>query len=321
MRKWVCSKKFLFFVITVLFCSGAYLKLSKLEVTINEMSASKNPFSPANITNELESDPVIDVNASPELLAYVNVITQQPFYWLSKGFQAYAFESQDGEYVIKFFQMKRLAPASFWDHPIEYVFSNKFRRRMQDIIEHKKEILTSSKLVFEEAPEETGVIFVHMNKTDKLLHGVRIFDLTNQSYKIKPDTCCFLIQRKAKYVIPTLNELMKNDDLAGAQARINQIFTLLFTLAKKRLVDSDYALIRNNNIGFLSDKAIYIDTGHITKRPDLNVEEQMQREFNYRLKPLREWIRFKYPQLLSYYDTRKEEIMKEASLVFIAEHS
>jgi|GEM_PF-2272322 len=310
MKNWR-NPKILATIAVCLFALFVVHKLSRIDSHVREMARSNNPFVPSNIICETSINPDWDVKMSADLISFVNVITQQPFRWLSKGFQAYAFESQDGEFVIKFFQQKRLRDQPFKDHPIEYLFSKSFRERAEFIKNHRQEIFWSSKISFEEIPEETGILFVHLNRTDNLLHGVRIVDSQGQSYKIKPGNTTFLIQRKATYVLPTINELMKKGDVAGAKARLDQIFDLLITLAKKQIVDGDYALIRNNNIGFIKNRAIYIDTGHLFKQPNLKAKEQMDYEFKRRLRPLRDWLGIKYPELATYYDTRQSEILDQ----------
>lgn len=57
-----------------------------------------------------------------------------------------------------------------------------------------------------------------------------------QTHKIRPDRSSFIIQRKATYIFPTITEHMENNDLKGAKARIDQIFSLLTTLAKRELL-------------------------------------------------------------------------------------
>jgi hypothetical protein len=285
------------------------VKLNHIDNHVNEVSKGNNSFSPNNIICQIPLNPDWQVKMSDDLISFVNVITQQPFHWLSKGFQAYAFVSQDDEYVIKFFQQGRLRDRAFSEHPVEYFFSKSYRQKMAQNKDHRREIFSSSKIAFEDIPEETGILFVHLNPTQNLLHGVRLVDCLGQSYKIKPGMTSFLIQRKAQYILPTLTELMKKGDITGAKARIDQIFDLLLSLAKKHVVDSDYALIRNNNIGFIKNRCIYIDTGHITKQPDLDPKKQMDYEFRKRLRPLYDWLKVKYPELAEYYNTRRHEIL------------
>lgn len=297
------------FAVFVAFSIGINIKLNRIENQLHEMTRSGKRFSPAHVLCQFNYRQDWDVEVSPELVTYVNVITQQPFHWLAKGFQAYAFESQDGEYVLKFFQQQRLQEKTFKTNPFSFLFSKSFREKADFVKNHREEIFSSSKLAFEEIPRESGILFVHLNKTENLLRGIRISDPMGQGHKIKGDEASFLIQRKATYIRPTFKELMVKGDVEGAKRRLDQIFDLLLTLAKKSIVDGDIALIRNNNIGFTKDRAIYIDTGHLVKKTDVDVKKQMDYEFKKRLKPLYDWLNIEYPVLADYYELRRHEII------------
>jgi len=303
-------KNFFSYLLPSLLLFMVYHKTSRVDTHLKSIAHSNNPFVLANIVNKLDHNPDWEVKMSQDRISFINVITQQPFRWLAKGFQAYAFESQDGEYVLKFFQQTRLAPRAFADKPVEYLFSKSYRDKLKFLQEHRREIFTSSKISFEDIPEETGILFVHLNKTTNLLRGIRLTDCLGQSYKIKPDQTSFLVQRKAQYVLPTIEKLMKSGETEMAEARIVQLFELLLSLAKKQIVDGDYALIRNNNIGFVKDRAIYIDTGHLAKVPNLDVKKQMRHEFDVRMKPLYDWLTVKYPELAQFYDMKKNELLQ-----------
>jgi len=301
-------------LLILIFVGFVAVKLQRIDSNMHAIAkGSTRRFLPSHIVSQFEHNPQWEVTTSPELVSFVNVITQQPFRWLNKGLQAYAFESQDGEYVLKFFQQQRLRDKPLHENFFQYLFSQSFRDKTILVKVHRDEIFVSSKLAFEEIAQESGILYVHLNKTDNLLRGVKIIDATGQSYRIRPDDTSFLIQRKAHYILPTITALMNNKDIRGAKMRLDQIFDLLVTLAKKGMVDGDNALIRNNNIGFIRDRAIYIDTGHIVKQADLNVKKQMEHEFHKRLEPLYEWLCFNYPELASYYDMRRQEIIASLS--------
>ena len=299
------------FGLAILFGMGVFvsIKVQQIGKRLQEIKRCERGFEPSHIVCKFPYRKDWDVNVSEDLTTFVNVITQQPFHYLAKGFQAYAFMSQDGEYVLKFFQQQRLRERPFKEEPLKYMFDKSYREKAAFKLRHKEEIFSSSKLSFEEIPEETGIIYVHLNKTDGELRGIRLYDQRGQACKIKPDSVSFIIQRRADYVIPTITALMKKGDIEGAKRRVDQIIDLLLVLARKKIADSDYALIRNNNIGFSKDRAIYIDTGHLSKNDDLNVYKRMKYEFSVRLKPLYEWMKINYPDLADYYLEKKADLL------------
>jgi hypothetical protein len=296
-----------FCLIAVLVFIG--VKLQKIDQKLMLITKPAKKFAINQIINEFPHNPDWDITCPPETVEFVNMITQQPFYYLGRGFQATAFESQDGDYVIKFFHQSRLRKKPFSEDPFRYIFSSEFRKDMENRESHKDEIFTSSKMAYEQFPEEAGILYVHLNRTHDLIKGIKLFDPLRQSYRFRGDDASFIIQKKAMYVLPTLKALMQQGSLAEAQKRIDHIFDLLLSLANKGFVDSDMALMRNNNVGFTKDRAIYIDTGHITKKANLDVVERMRFEFDVRVAPLYDWLKIRYPELASYYQEKRSQML------------
>jgi hypothetical protein len=166
-------------------------------------------------------------------------------------------------------------------------------------------------MCFEELQDETGIVYVHLNRTKEKVNSIKLVDKYGQSHLIQGDDSCFVVQKKARYLIPTIMNLMETGKKEEAKARINQVFDLLLSLAKKGFVDGDDALIRNNNIGLTNDRAIYIDTGHLFRAQNLDASERMRYEFQVRLDPLEKWLNVSYPEIGSYYRTRRDEIMTD----------
>lgn len=304
------SKNRLLYTLAIAFAVFITIKVQRIDRAVREMThVSGKNFFPAHIECPLDEDPKWNLSVTPSQLAFVNIITQQPFRYLNKGVQAYAFISQDGDYVVKFFQHHRLREKAFFENPVEYIFNSSFRAKMSQKKNLKDELFESTKLAFEMIPEESGIIYAHLNRTHDQLRGIRIVDGSGIAHKIRPDGVSFILQRKATYILPTITTLMKKGDVATAKMRLDQVFALLLDLAKKGIVDGDYALIRNNNIGFSKDRCIYIDTGHISYNPQLNVKEQMEYEFGTRLAPLYEWLAFTYPELATYYQEQQKKIL------------
>jgi len=282
------------------------VKLHRLEERMGLLVKPSKKFSVNQVLNKFPYNPNWEVTCAPETAEFVNMLTQQPFYYLGKGFQATAFASQDGEYVIKFFHQSRLRDKTFTEDPIGYFSKEKVGEKQA----HREEIFSSSKMAFEEFPEEAGFIYVHLNRTNNLIKGIKLFDFMGQAHRVKGDDTSFIVQKRAEYIVPVMKGLIKSGNMDGAKARLNQIFDLLLSLTKKGFIDGDTALIRNNNIGFAKDGAIYIDTGHITRQPDVNIRERMQFEFDVRLAPLHDWLKFVSPELAAYFKERQEEILE-----------
>jgi hypothetical protein len=286
------------------------LKLSRIDTKVDELARPARLFTPKLIEAKFAPRKEWDVNVSKDHDAFFYVVSQQTFNWLGRGMQVVVFESQDGRYVVKFFQLGRLKEPESRGF-LKNIFSSEPESKRQERRTHREELFTSSKMCFEELQEETGIVYVHLNKTKDKIHGMKLVDKYGQSHRIRGDDTCFIVQKKVKFVIPTFVSLMEKGEVEKAKQRIVQVFDLLLSLARKGFVDGDDALVRNNNIGLATDRAIYIDTGHICRVQNLDVYERMLYEFRVRLDPLEHWLNVMYPDLGAYYAERREAMLDQ----------
>lgn len=284
------------------------VQLVRIDSQMSQIARPARLFNPKLIESTFASRKEWEVKITPDHEKFFYVVCQQTLKWLAHGMQAVAFETQDEKYVVKFFLLGRLRDdedRGFFRN----LFSRETREKRQQRLLHREEIFSSSKMCFEELQEETGIVYVHLNKTKDKIHSVKLVDKYGQSHHIRGDDSSFLVQKKARYLIPTIDGLMEKGKVEEAKACVDRVFDLLLSLAKKGFVDGDDALIRNNNIGLTNDKAIYIDTGHLFRVQNLDVSERMRYEFQVRLDPLEKWLNIAYPEIGSYYRARRSEIM------------
>ena len=309
MFKKIFSARAIFAALSLFLLLLIVVRVERLGEKMTQFTKPARLFSLAQIICEYPFNPDWEVKTPPETVQFVNMVTQQPFYWLGKGFQATAFVSDDGEYVLKFVHQSRLKPVPFKHNPIQFLFSQEFHEQQNERQAHREEIFTSSKMAYEEFPEESGILYVHNNRTDDLIKGIKLTDSTGQSFRIRGDETSFVLQKKANHVLPTIKKLMAEGKVDEAKARIDQIFALLLTMAQKGFLDGDHALMRNNNIGYVNDRAIYIDSGHVVRRQNVNVHERMVYEFDVRVAPFHDWLKVCYPELADHYKMLQAKIL------------
>jgi hypothetical protein len=250
---------------------------------------------------------------SPNDVQKANALLHQEFYYLGKGFQCYVFESSDGKYVIKFFRYQRLTlPLVYkWIGKVPF-FEKTIAKKNRELEKRKMHLFRGFALAFEQAQEETALVYVHLAKTNGLHPPITLIDKANNRYVVPIDGVEFLIQRRAKHIKPIFEALMLDGKVDEAKRRIDQIFHLLSTCAKKGIQDTDKALIRKNNLGFLHDRAIYIDTGKLALRPKITTKEGFTNDLK-RLIPLYEWFEKHYPELACYFMNKQAQVVQEFS--------
>jgi len=180
-------------------------------------------------------------------------IFDQRFTFMGFGGQCYVFASEDGQYVIKFFKnrLNRVLP---WQVARKKKLESKLNRDF-----------TSYKIAMEKLPDETALLYVHLNKTDDLKKTVRIVDRLGIEHPINLDQVDFIVQRRAQMPFPRLIHFVQNNDLDSAKAMIDSIYNLLAARASKGIYDEDANVHRN--CGFIDDKPIIIDVGRLKEDP------------------------------------------------------
>lgn len=238
------------------------------------------------------------------------IFASQKFTYLAHGFQCYAFQSEDKKYILKFFRYQRLRQPEFIQKLPSFPILDEWRKERLLTLSHRREcLLRSCKTSWELAKRETAILFVHLNETSNLIGKATIRDSLDNEYTLDMDHYQFMLQKKALHIKPEFARLMAQGDIEGAKRRIDNIFELLIDCSRKSIQDMDGALIRKNNLGFLGDRAIYIDGGKLVYRSEIRSKKYFEKDLK-RLNPLRKWFGESYPELLRYFDER-EAYVKE----------
>ncbi len=269
-------------------------------------------FTLGNIRSDFPFQPQWEVRplmASEE--AEFSKALNQPYTYLGKGCQSYVFASEDGEYVVKFFKYQRYRLQSWLAYFPPMPAIKKYR---QEKIENKWNKLDgfvrSWKVAFENLKEETGLLFVHLNKTSHLHHQLIIFDKIGLQYTVDLDQMDFCIQRRASMLCDILLEFKKKDDLAGAQQLIHQLLSVILSEYSRGLADNDHALMQNT--GVAQGKPVHIDVGQFVfneavRQPAVFHQELFTKTFKFKV-----WLGESYPELKEYLEVELRQIIGPA---------
>lgn len=192
-------------------------------------------------------------------------ILNQPFTYLGKGGQSFVFASQDGRYVLKFFN----------NHPKPWILLDKYRaKKMQKL----NDAYSGYRLAFQQIPNECGLIFLHFNKSDFHAPSVTLIDKLHIAHTVDPNGLEFALQKRAQPLADALKIHPHETLLAVKQ--------LVVLLCEKNIHDQDPRIYRN--IGLINGKAIVIDPGKFAlaygREPKLPLK-------------FRSWIDANFPEL------------------------
>lgn len=214
-------------------------------------------------------------------------ILAQPFRYLNKGAQSYAFLSQDGRYVLKIFRFDQ-----------RHLFRKKSKRPLEQKV---NKFFQGCVLASTKASEETGILYLHLNLRRESLPILKAKGPLGQPFSLPLDQYRFVLQKKA---IPLDVGLLAAKKEGRLPERINEIISLLESRIKKGIGNADPSLWRN--FGFLEDRAIEFDFGNYLARPDLSLPKNARAELERYMRHLRTWIERNAPDLIANFNERVE---------------
>jgi hypothetical protein len=219
-------------------------------------------FTILRITSKLTPQPEWETaSLSPEEQTRVKQILSQPYSYLSKGVQSFVFASQDGQYVIKFFRHDHL-DSPFWLTP---------NQRAKKAVQLHKEFL-SYKLAYQHLSQQTGLVFLHLNKTKDLHQTLDLVDKLGIHHHLPLDNYEFLVQKRASLLYTALNQMVEENKLSDAKETLSNLVQLLAHRAELGISDKDPDLI--TNFGVIGTEPIQIDVGRFSqKEPKLDKDE------------------------------------------------
>ncbi len=195
----------------------------------------------------------------------------QPFRYLGKGAQTFVFASEDGKYVIKFFRYDHMGDETF----IRYLPFERFQLRVAKLKQKLEQDFTSYKIAYDNLKEETGLVYIHLNKTPSLLQKIHLVDKLGISHFLDLDDLEFVVQKRASLLVPTLQEMIRNGQDEAAKSVITQLISYLKTRCDKEIFDKDPDLF--TNFGVIEGKVIQIDVGRFKYKTSDNKKEEIIR--------------------------------------------
>ncbi len=235
-------------------------------------------FTPEKIASPLgyrEMWEVEELSQSEEQVLSHEVFSQ-PYYYLDGGQQCYAFVSEDQRYVLKFFKMHHLLPKTWLNHfPFSLFESYRFNH-VDKKIQFLEMTFNSFKLAYEQLKSETGLIYIHLNKTRHLKQQVPLIGRFGERYEIDLDSTEFVVQRKADHLFPHLLELMEKGEDQRAHQCIQSLLRVVASRCRSKFSDQGIGI--RHNYGFINDQAVIIDCGQFVPDESLVYPHNYQRE-------------------------------------------
>jgi len=187
-------------------------------------------------------------------------LLKQRFVYLKKGGQSYAFQSEDGAYVLKFFKYKGLKPNWIVQslpavYPITLLQQRDVRVRKRRIAELYNAYLYAYKY----NRVETGILYMQLLPSEENL-PVLVVDKMGFEHHLNLGDYAFILQEKCYCLQNLFSDAMERHDLAGILGATSKIFDMCLNEYSRGFYDSDKYLERN--VGLAGERAVHFDAGH-----------------------------------------------------------
>lgn len=268
-------------------------------------------FTVGNIKSELAYNPNWKTHSlSAQENAFIKNILSQKFTYLGKGCQSYVFLSEDGQYVLKFVKYQRFTPQRWLDYFAFLPFMDRYRLGK---IEKKKKkldmLFTSWKTAYDFLQPETGLIYVHLNKTPDIDQTLVIYDKMGFEHHLEMKNMEFLIQKKATMLCKAIDNLAAAQDIEGAKNLIDLLLSTILFEYERGFADNDHALMQNT--GVLNGVPVHIDAGQFVRNEDVKRPEIYKQELFSKTFKFRKWLQKNHPELAVFLEDRLVAIIGE----------
>lgn len=266
-------------------------------------------FSVAEVLSERPFSSKWDVRPlRPQEQEEVERALNQTYTYLGKGGQSFIFFSEDAKYALKLFKQSKFTLPFWMEHfPIPWLLDRYIGKKKRSRAGKIERDFCSYKMAFEELQDETGLVYVHLNKTDIWKRKLRIVDRLNIAHTLDVDGLDFVLQRRAQLIYPHIDQLMRENNEIKAKECISRVLELVAQRCKKGFYDGDPNI--RTNCGLLEGRAIKIDVGRFARDEKMKEPEVLKEEVERICAPFKVWLEEYHCSLVSYLDEQLKKLM------------
>ncbi len=207
----------------------------------------------------------------------------QTFTYLSQGGQSFVFASEDNQYVLKFFKHHRTRIPFHLNNYLPF-----FKKKMAQKKKKLERDFQSYKTAFNELSKETGLLYVHLNKTKDLNAKATIIDPLGIKHLIELNQMEFVLQKKAELIYPYIERKIEENNLEEVKSVIQSLIDLIVMRSQKGIFDEDAKLQRN--FGVLEGRVVVIDAGRFVKDENRKNREVYKEDLKQITERLKSWL-------------------------------
>lgn len=278
-------KKLLILVLLCLFCAGVGKGLYYF----------KKGFSLRRIHS-------LDVAITEDFSSEADRALSQPYSYIGRGRQCFAFASADGKYVVKL-PRTDIYKIPLW---VRSFASKSFQEEMRlDRAKREKFILDSMRIAFEELRNQTGILAVHLGKSGSKGKKLTLIDALGCKHHLPLEKTAFVLQYKQPILMKAFQEALQKGDRRRAEQILDALITAVIERGEKGILNRDRSFLRN--YGFDGGKAYQIDVGSFFRIEGMEKRAAFQKSVTDSMDAVKEWMAKTDPEMLRYLDQKLDE--------------
>jgi len=244
-------------------------------------------------TPSLIKAPLIAASA-PSLSSDLQEILSQPFHYLGKGRQCFVFASEDGKFVLKFFNQKYLKMPWYAALPF---FHEKEKRKRERRNHFYRE---SYPIALREFGE--GILYLHLGSAREQLPMVCAVDRVGQPWTFDLNQLPFVLQKKGVLFYPALRAIYEREGRGALCREIDSFVQAIASRIEKQIGDADQDV--EHNWGYVEGELVHIDPGRLYLNKALSDPNERRDEWGSATHAFRKWLEALDPETALYLDEK-----------------
>lgn len=241
--------------------------------------------------------------------SHLSKILDQKYYYLGKGAQVYAFGSEDGKYVLKFFKFKHLKPSPFIAllpsiGPLTEIKEKNLNRKLRKL----EGVFEGHVLAYKHDKENSGLLYLHLNPTRALDLKAHLVDKIGIEREVDLNPIVFILQKRGETLRTVFNDLFSKGETELAAVRASQILDMYMDEYKRGVWDRDHGI--SHNTGFIGSTPFHLDVGKLSY--DATIQQEFyQEDLIHVARKINAWVKANYPKEYEEFHPRVERHLQE----------
>jgi len=219
----------------------------------------------------------------------------QPFYYLGRGRQCFAFASKDQKYVLKL-PRTDIYRTPFWARilPVKH-----YRDQLEVQHLHRQNfVLGSFDISFHELRNQTGILAVHLGQSSPQGKKITLIDKLGTKHSLPRNKTPFVLQYKKPILMKEFSLALQQGNKKQAEKILDAMIDVIVERAGKGILNRDRSFLRN--YGFDGEKGYQIDVGSFFRDPKFEGKAAYEKSIRDSVDPVLEWLAKTDPEMLDY---------------------